>query len=254
MREDLVTVKGRRLHFREAGEGRPVVLVHGNTGSSRWFVRIEEIPGVRFIAPDLPNFGESDGIGAVEIDEYAAYLLAFLDALSIRTATVVGHSLGGAVAMSLALSNPQRVTRLLLIDSAPIAGLVTPEEHYPAIEQYRANRQLLAQALRFVVPHLSDERFFEELVDDAQRMHPDAFVGNARALARYDYTKEAGRFDRPVLFIVGAEDVLVTEAMAQETARSFPLGRSRTLPGVGHSVIVEDPRLFREILADFLAE
>ena len=251
MREGSVEVYGRRLFYLDEGAGAPVVLVHGNTASSRWFSRAMDLPGLRCYAPDLPNFGRSEPLDSCDIDRYADFVLGFLDALAIETPTLVGHSLGGAVVMSIAVRKPDRVRRLLLVDSAPIGGLATAEEHYPAIELFRTDRSLLAQALHAVTPHLADEKFFGELVEDAARMAGPAFTGNARALERYDYGTAASRFRGPVLFVLGAEDVLITERMARETVARFPQGSLRVLPNVGHSVVVEDPSLFKTILGEF---
>jgi len=251
MREETVTVDGKRLFYLDEGAGAPVVLIHGNTASSRWFSQVMDLPGLRCYAPDLPNFGRSEPIDSCDIDRYADFILGFLDALEIEPPTLVGHSLGGAVAMSLAVRRSDRIRRLLLVDSAPIGGLTTPEEHYPAIELFRTNRSLLAQALHAVTPHLTDAKLFEELVDDAARMAGPAFAGNARALERFAYSAAASRFRSPVLFVLGAEDILITEAMARETVACFPQARLRVLPNIGHSVVVEDPSLFKTILGEF---
>lgn len=251
MGEGWISIEGRRIFYREQGEGKPVLLIHGNIASGLWYTRAMSVPGLRCIAPDLPNFGHSDPIEGCEIERYADFTLGILETLGVKTATVVGHSLGGAVAMAMAIRKPNQVDRLLLVDSAPVDGLTTPEDHYPAIELFRTNRALLSQALRAVVPHLSDEKLFEELVDEAGRMAAHAFVGNARALERYDYSTAAARYPGPVLSLVGAEDLLIDEAATRRSASRFPRSEVRVLPDVGHSVIVEDPALFKGILESF---
>jgi pimeloyl-ACP methyl ester carboxylesterase len=252
MTEKNVTLRGRRIVFREQGAGDPVVLVHGNTGCGLWYSRVMDLPGFRAVAPDLPNFGDSDGIDTVDIDVYADWLLYFLDALDIRDAAVVGHSLGGAVAMSLAVRHPGRVRRLMLVDSCPVNGLVTPEAHYPVIEMYRTNREMLKKGLQAVTPTLKDDALFLELLDKALRMNPEAFTGNPRALARFDYTGRTAAYEGPVHVVWGSRDVIINRQMAEATARAFPKGTLEMLEGVGHSVMVEDPPRFRALLLAFL--
>lgn len=253
MAEKSVVVRGKRIVYLEEGAGEPVVLVHGNTGSGLWYSRAMDLPGFRAVAPDLPNFGDSDGIDMADIDVYADWLLAFLDAVGIPVAPVVGHSLGGAVTISLAVRHPGRVSKLLLVDSCPVNGLVTPEAHYPVIEMYRTNRALLRQGLQAVTPTMKDEAFLDALLAQAMKMNPIAFSGNPRALARFDYTGRAAAYKGPVLAVSGTLDVLIKKEMTEATARAFPGGTLRILEGVGHSVMVEDPPRFRALLLEFLA-
>ncbi len=251
MRENFVKARGKNIFYLEEGEGRPVVLIHGNTGCGLWYSRAMDIPGLHCFAPDIPNFGRSDRLESADIDLYADHMEAFIRELRIDKPVVAGHSLGGAVAISLALRNPDLVKSLLLIDTCPLSGLVTPEAYYPVIEQYITNRALLKQALKTVTPRLNDEGFLDLLVDQALLMNPIAFSGNARALARFDYEGRGNMFIGRVLVIRGTEDVLITQDMAEKTVQSFPNASLEVLEGVGHSVMVEDPPRFKAVLAGF---
>ncbi len=249
-----VTVKGRKILYREAGSGYPVLLVHGNTGSSLWWTRMGEVPGARLVAPDLPNFGGSDRLesaeasGSSDIDLYADYLIAFAEALGLSRSVLVGHSLGGAVAISALVRRPELWVSAVLVDSAPPTGLVTPEAHYAAIERFKTDRALLRSALGAVCPTLDDPAFLDRLTDEALRMNPESFAGNARALARFDRRADCGLYPGSVRVVWGRKDAIVTEAMARATAEAFPKGTLEILEHVGHSAMVEDPTAFREIL------
>ncbi len=250
-----VTIDGIEIYFVERGSGIPIVYVHGNIGSHRWFERVMEIPGAKTIALDMPNFGQSSPLAGVpDIDRYADAVLSFIEKRGLERPALVGHSLGGAVAISLASRFPGRIRGLVLVDSAAPSGLVTPREHYTAIEMMRTNRDVLAQGLRAVVPTLNEEPFFKLLVDDAAKMAAAAWVGNAEALGRFDYRGRCSAFAGPVLVVWGRKDVIVTEAMARETAAAFPHARLSIVEHVGHSVIVEDPQLFAGLLKDFVRE
>ena len=250
-----VEVNGMRISYAVAGTGTPLLYVHGNTGSKLWYKKVMEVDGLRTVAPDLPNFGDSDRIEIADIDVYADYLRDFVRRMEFPTPLpVVGHSLGGAVAISLSLRNPGIVSRLMLVDSAPLDGLKTPEDRYPIIERYKSDRELLKKGLQAVTPTLDDPAFLEHLTDEAMKMNPIAFTGNARALERFDYRGSAGEFDRPVLVVVGEKDVIITREMAEATAAGFPRAELRVLEGVGHSVMVETPELFIRLLREFLDE
>ena len=233
-------IKNIEMSYWETGSSAqpPIVYVHGNTGGKVWFRWVMEIPGYRVLAPDLPNFGESGHLQSAEIDTYADFLAEFVTSLGVSGAAVVGHSLGGAVSISLAVRYPELVGRLLLVDSAPLDGLHTPEEYYPVIETYKTDRSLLKKALSTVTPTLNDDAILEELTTNAMKMNPIAFAGNPRSLDRFDYRDRSREVTVPVLVVRGEQDVLITDQMASNTAAGFPGGRAQTLTGVGHSVMV----------------
>ncbi|HCM25075.1 MAG: hypothetical protein A2Z99_06700 [Treponema sp. GWB1_62_6] len=253
--ESTLLVNGILLFYVAAGSGIPVLYLHGNLGSSLWYSRVMDLAGCRTVAVELPNFGRSEPMpGEVDLDRYADFLAAFIEEADLDRPVLVAHSLGGAVAQSLAARRPELIRSLVLVDSAPPSGLRTPEERYPAIELMRTDKGILASALRTVVPFLSDEAFFASLVMDAQKMAGPAWIGNARALSGFDYSLNLGAFDKSVLVLRGNRDRIVTEAMARETAAAFPRARLEILEDVGHSPMVEDPARFKEILSSFIAE
>jgi len=245
METGYITVGALSMFFMEMGVGKPLIYVHGNTASSLWYERVMEVPGYHVLAPDMPNFGRSSPLaGEITIAWYAESIEGFMDAKGIKNAVVVGHSLGGCVVQVLALNRPDLVKAMVLIDSGSPTGLVTPKDRHPLIELMRTNRAVLEQALRAVVPALKDEVFFQRLVDDAQLMAPPAWIGNAEALSHFDIRSQCASYKGKVLVIRGALDGLITDEMAQETARAYPNAQLITLDGVGHSVIVENPALF----------
>ncbi len=248
-----IEIKDTTMFYMEHGQGRPVVLVHGNTGSSRWWSRVMDLKGCRVLAPELPNFGRSGRLGVADIDVYADYLGAFLGKLGLVKPVLVGHSLGGAVVMSLLARRPELAGGLVIVDGAAPGGLKTPEEHYPIIELYRTNRGFMRKALAAVTPTLTDEAFLDGLADDAMLMAPHAYAGNARALEKFDYRGRTSGFTGPVLVVWGKKDIIITEAMARATATAYPSARLELLDDVGHSVMVEDPARFKTLMLDFIS-
>ncbi|TVQ24049.1 MAG: alpha/beta hydrolase [Spirochaetaceae bacterium] len=247
-----VSVRGIRISYREEGSGaQDVLYVHGNTGCNLWFEKVMSQEGCRVIAADMPNFGESDHIDTADIDLYADYMAEFCAALELENPVVVGHSLGGGVAMSLAVNHPAHVGSLMLVDSCAPGGLHTPEEHYPVIEMFRTNRDLLLQGLAATTPTLNEPEFLDRLVDAGMKMNGIAFAGNARALDAFTVEGKTASFTGPVLVVHGARDIIITREMAQETADAFPNGTAAFLEDVGHSVMVEDPDTFTRLLQEF---
>lgn len=249
-----ISVAGGRLAYREAGSGSPLLLVHGNFASGAWFGEQLAAPpaGWRLLAPDLPNFGRSAPLDApIAIATYAARLEDFADALGLERFALLGHSLGGAVAMALAVRRPERIERLMLVSSAPPYGLVTPEAHYPLLESLRHDPALMERTLAATAPTRRPD-WFGELVEDALGMHESAYRGNARALAAFDLGSATAAVACPVLVLRCELDTLIDEAAARRTAAAFPGARLELWSGVGHSPQLEDPERFAALLVDFL--
>ena len=103
-------------HLEEEYLRPPIVFIHGAGGNYlHWPPEIRRLTGQRIFAPDLPGHGKSDGVGRQSIDDYAQCILDFLDALHIHKAILIGHSMGAAIALTLALDHPRRVLALGLI-------------------------------------------------------------------------------------------------------------------------------------------
>lgn len=246
-------VGGVQLSYAEAGTGRPLVCVHGNFASKRWFTPqlVEPPKGWRVIALDLPNFADSDALpGAISIQGYAEYLKGFIEKLELERPVLLGHSLGAAVVQVLVSQAPNLASGILLIAPAPPDGFKTPEETYAYLEMFKTNRNLLAQSLGATMPTRKPD-YFESIVDDAFKMNAAAFTGNARALEAYDVTSALGLVNSPTLVVHGRRDYLVTEAMARRTAAALR-GKLELWEEVGHSPQIEAPERFNLLLTDYL--
>lgn len=235
-----------KIHYITQGNGKvPLVLVHGNFASSRFF-----LPFLKYLpdkytayALDLPNFGFSDELKEdIQIDKYALALEEFVNTLNLDKFILLGHSLGGAVAMGYTVKNPNKVKKLILVDPSPVNGLPLTEEAIAMLRIYLNNPNLIKRALMFNALTYEDEKFFDQVTADALRMSPQAFEGNARALLSYDYTQKAKDIDIPVIVLYGDKDVILTREQMEFTAQTFPNGKLIVLNGIGHSPVVEAPK------------
>lgn len=245
-------VEDLKIYYVEKGEGDVILYIHGNTGSSRWWKKIMDIPGYKTIAIDLPNFGRSSHMQTAEIDDYASILKKIIDKLSIKLPIIVGHSLGGAIVISFVHKNPEIPKAIILVDSASPAGLKTPEEHYPLIEMYKTSRDLMYKALSAIAPSLKDYSFLNELTDDAMLMAPFAYTAHPRSLEKFNYIGKLNNFIKPVLIIWGKKDSIITEEMVEETKKEFKNSSTIKFDDIGHSIMVENPNLFKEKLIEFI--
>jgi branched-chain amino acid transport system permease protein len=246
-----IKVKGKDIYYDVNGEGKSVIMIHGNFGSHKWFNKVNNISGYKIYTVDMPNFGHSDHIENANIDEYADYINEFMNSLNIDKAVIVGHSLGGAVAQSLALRYNNKVNKLILISSAPYYGFKTPEENYSSLALLKNNRSILKESIKGIMPLNKDKKFLNELVNDSLLMNPKCFVENARALEKYDFTDLKDKINFSTMVLFGKKDILITKEMAVRTAE-FYNAELKEYDNVGHSLMVEEPELFKKMFINFM--
>lgn len=230
---------GRAVHYRTAGAGPPVILVHGLSGSFRWWGRNIEALGRRLTvyAIDLPGFGDNRGRRAFVLKDAADHLLAWMDAAGIDRASVIGHSMGGSIAIDLASSVPERVDRLLLVDT-------------PALPDARGLVQLArdgaAAARRLPL------RFVPVLLSDALRAGPFTIGTAGREMLAADLTSRLSAIAAPALVIWGAEDHLFPPAYGRLVADALPGSGFIVIDKAGHNPMWDQPAAFNHAAIAFL--
>ena len=251
-----------RLPSHRVGQGPAVVCMHGLLGTGTNWLGIARGLADAFCvyAPDLPAHGRAPALPQMNWDTLARTVAAFLDAEGLEAASVIGHSLGGKVAMQLALQFPARVLRLVLVDCSPRrsaprrATLLDLLAQVPiASFRYRAE---LDQILATAIPDARLRRFLMTNAvpgpDGCLRWRMDL---NALR-AHYDRLLEPigpGRpFDGPVLVLRGERSDYVKQADLVELRQWFPRAQVHTVPHAGHWIHVEAPEIFLTHLREFL--
>ncbi len=266
-------VDGLTLHYAVAGRGPAVVLLHGLGGFAQsWRDTIDALATrATVFALDLPGFGRSaKPRAAYRLGYFARALHAFLDAMGVSQASLVGHSLGGSVAVTYALTHPARVERLALVAglvpgfnfrmswayrliALPVIGEVLGMCARPAI--YKA-----AVARCFHVPRPADVDFLIEH-DYAIRTGPEAraaWLATARHIRadfidhRADYRRALATLDLPVLLVHGRQDPAVSPQHATEAVAGFPRAALRWVDGCGHFPHLERGPVVNGWLAEFV--
>jgi pimeloyl-ACP methyl ester carboxylesterase len=259
------------------GEGRdPLLLVHGNFASSRWWRALGRCLPRRFTAhaPNLPGFAGSPLSGErVTIAALAEDLADFADAIAIERFHLAGHSLGTAVALELARRHPHRVESLMLLAPVPAGGLTVLLESNHGLRRFDPRRpfsgsflhllhqlsqwmglqrSVLQRTLVRMAPSLDEDPELSALVDDAAAMSPRAVVEMFEALLRFDPSLELARVTMPTLVIAGEEDPLIPIRHARELARRLPCAAIEGYRGVSHGVPLEAPEALARSLARFV--
>jgi len=269
LEERFATVAGVRVRYVRTGGGSPVVLLHG-FGSSIYTWK-DVIPGLarahEVVALDLPGFGWSDQPADLSFELYPRVVLGLLDQLSLDRASLVGNSMGGAVACWLAASEPGRVDLLVLIDSAgfnlreadrPAMVRLTSHPSAEAIAgRLPATRLLVTIGLRHVFH--DDTRLTEERIDEylAAAKRPGtlrsirSLMASTRAAAD-EFAARLGRIKAPTLVLWGEEDQWIPLAHADRFVAAIHGARKVVVPGIGHLPEEEAPQEVTRLLLDFL--
>lgn len=268
--ERFLDARGSRLRYLVAGEGDPLVLVHGLGGAAANWLALAPLllPGRRLIVPELPGHGGSSPLPAApSLSPYADRLGLLLDHEGATPAAVVGHSLGGAVALRLALRRPESVSALVLAAAAGISstarsaryaltvtGILKPGRKI-APHRRRVARSVLLKRLVFGRWGASDPSALPPEVVEAllagPARHTDT-VSAATALVRDDVRPELARIGCPVLVLWGARDNQLPVDDAFDYARRLraPL---RVIADCGHLLIVERPAACADAITGFLS-
>ena len=233
-------VDGRGIRFEVAGHGEPVVLVHGLSGSTRWWDRTVGVlaPRYRVHLVDLPGFGSMRRAeGGFVLSEAADWLASWMEAVGLQRASLVGHSMGGYVSIVLAARRPDLVRRLVLVAPAGVpTGRSIPGYLLP-----------LLWSGRYMTPG-----FLPVLVRDAMRTGPLTLLGAARELLAEDVRAYLHGIQAPTLLIWGRRDTLVPPSVGDLMRGEVPTSRLLVLDGAGHVPMFESAAQTNAALLAFL--
>jgi pimeloyl-ACP methyl ester carboxylesterase len=228
-------VRGREARWRVAGNGPPLVLVHGLSGSSHWWDGVVATLAGRYEChlAQLPRFG-----AALAPHEMPEWLAAWAAAAGLERVRLAGHSLGALAAARLAAQRPDLVEALVLV--AP-TGMPS-------------RRTTLGYALPLAETLARAPGLLGRLGLDALRTGPEALLRGGLYAIRADVREEVRGVQAPTLLIWGARDTLVPPAAAAEWQQAIAGARLVVLPGAGHVPLVERPAEVAAVLLEFLDE
>lgn len=249
------------LHASSAGDGPPLILLHGlfGAGDNLGGVRRRLQHRFRVHSLDLRNHGSSPHTDSMSYPEMAADVRAWMAREGIACASLLGHSMGGKVAMELALTEPGRVERLVVADIAPVryaphhAGIL---ETMQALDTHSLGSR--RQADQALAKGIDDARVRQFLLTNL--IPAEAGFNwrlNVPALAQcYDQIMAApqatGPYEGPVLFIKGGNSDYIQTSHQTATARLFPQAQLRLIPQTGHWLHAEKPDVFSGLCERFL--
>jgi pimeloyl-ACP methyl ester carboxylesterase len=200
-------------------------------------------------ALDLPGHGQSGGASESTLSGYAEQILDWLRELALPAAVLMGHSMGGAIALTIALRAPRRLAGMVLAGSSARLRVA------PAILRDSAQRGSFPQAVDRVIGAAFSSNTSDRLVELArERMLESghlAFHNDFQACDHFDVRARLEEIDLPALVISGEEDQLTPPKLGRELAEGLPGGTFQSVPAAGHMVMLEQPEVVLQALAAF---
>jgi len=257
----LVKLSHGVLSYREAGEGKPIVLFHGMNGNSKsWAYQFAGLSQkYKVIAWDAPGFGSSDVCDASP-EGYAKAGLEFLEAVHAGGAVLAGHSMGGVVAARVAAALNTPVQKLVLSCTHWGYGRTTAED---LMSRYTKRIEEMKQLGREEYGRI---RASKMLPEDTERANPEVFkfIAEISCEGRIEGLASAGRMiqtadnrllfnkiHQPILILYGEKDPVIDKAKTDELIAALPTARVFMIPGAGHAPYAENGKLYNSLLAEF---
>jgi esterase len=251
-----------KLHYRSAGNGEPLIILHGLFGSlDNWYTISKKLSeSFTVYAVDQRNHGRSPHRDSHTYDDLVDDLRAFMKDRDIGGVNLLGHSMGGTAAMHFALQYPDEVARLIVVDIAPRKYRPKHDTIFEALDGIdpgtHSKRSGIDEALSRTLPDErvrmflmkniirdKNDRFVWKMNLDAIRKNYDAIIGGP------DFT---GSYGKPALFIKGARSGYIADGDEAVIRKLFPKAILKTIPDAGHWVHAEAPELFIEAVREFL--
>ena len=232
---------GLYYSFSERGLQRypPVVLIHCAGGSHlSWSMEMRRQNNLQVIAVDLPGHGRSEGIALQSIEGYVQKLFDFLESLKIHRALLVGHSMGGAIALSAAAKQPGMVAGLGLISTAAFLGTET------GILEHLSTHFGFSRAIQLIQEKSfgsqTDPALVKRVMEPLAKTRPGVLFSDWAACAQFDLRNELEMIQVPAWVAVGAEDRITPPACSYFLADRLPDAVLQVVPNAGHMVPQEN--------------
>jgi len=252
------TLDGLRIAYRVAGQGPDVLLIHGWVSSSRmWSLMMDALSAhFRCWAIDLPGFADSDKPDAswYSIENYERLINTFADQFGLARFDLIGHSMGGMIALRFAARQPTRVRRLIAINPV-VTGRVYWDLRLLVKSPLRHSMLALG---RWFWPIASSDLLRRHKSLHARRMSiewnqatPESAISAARAISHHDLTPLLPHITAPTLVIIGKRDLTAPNAEGRFAAKKIPEARVEEL-SAGHLPTDDVPQQTHALVSEFL--
>ena len=248
-----ITVAGERLFYAlfedDPTRKRNLILVHGAGGDhTHWPAELRRLPGANVYALDLPGHGRSQGRGRTRVDDYADTVELFVQALNLERASVAGHSMGGAIAQTLALRRPPWLTSVILVGTGARLRV-----HPLILEGLKTRFEATIDTIcQWAYGPTAAEQVLRQGRKQLLQVDPAVIHGDYAACHQFDVMDRVGDITLPTLIISGSADKMTPPKYSQYLHRQIAGSQLVEIEGGGHMMAVEKPTEVAQAVAAFL--
>jgi pimeloyl-ACP methyl ester carboxylesterase len=222
-----------------------LLFIHGAGGNHRiWENQTRYFSNA--IAVDLP--GHDSGDGKRTVDEYVDYVKKFCDEKSLKNIVMVGHSMGGAITLKFALTYPEYLKAIVLVDTGAklkVAPII--------FEEIKRNYDNVMELMKkYAFSEKTPIEIKNKTVEIMKRVKPEVFYGDFEACDKFDVMESLNKINLPTLIICGKDDLLTPVKYSEYLRANIPNSTLKVLDDAGHMVMLEKPEEFNKILEDFV--
>ncbi|MBN1317179.1 MAG: alpha/beta hydrolase [Anaerolineales bacterium] len=227
----------------------PIILIHGAGGNHlAWPSQMRNLVGYQVLAPDLPGHGRSAGPGCNTIDAYGAAMTALMDSLNIEKAIICGYSMGGAIALWLALNHADMVKKLVLMATG--ARLPVSPDILTGLTNNRD--KTLALIVSWSFGSLATKELNQLTFNSMRETDPNVIHSDFIACDSFDVRDKLSEIQAPTLVIGGDADKMTPLKFSQLLADHIPNTRLVSIKGGGHMLVLEQPETVAKAVLQFL--
>jgi pimeloyl-ACP methyl ester carboxylesterase len=234
-------------------EGKEVVLfIHGAGGGQYTWSYQKSFFEKRFnpIIIELPGHGASGGEGEEEIGRYAEHVYSFLKALDLQKVFLAGHSMGGGITQTLALTHSEVIRGIVLVGTGARLK-VLPMILNGIKDDFE---ETVRKIVQFAYSRKAPSDLIERAVSDMSRCRPEVLYGDFLACDRFDIMNEVEKIHLPTLILCGEEDELTPVKYSRFLNSRIKGSKLEILPNAGHMVMMESAEAFNERIGEFISE
>ena len=248
-----ITIQGSTTYYRQNGDFRAdrstILFVHGAGGTgNNWVHQLSGIEGYNCLALDLPGHGRSEGLAVDAIRIYREFVWSFAQALDLGSFVLAGHSMGGAIAMELALAYPDALAGLIIVDSG--ARLRVNPETLEVLSKGEHPLKNVKYSYSTNVPSLVLDQAKEEM----KSVPTEVYLADFRACDNFNLMNHVKDINLPALVICGQDDQMTPVKYSEYLTKELGKSTFMLISNAGHMSMLEQPERVNRSIQDFLAQ
>ena len=245
-----VSINGKKIHFKRVGEDLKItpLFIHGaGANLNVWEFQMSECEGIYI---DLPGHGKSEGEGEKDIDNYSQFIKDFIDTMNLKKVVLVGHSMGGAIALNYAVKYQENLAGLVLVATGPT--LKVDPRFLDGLKGDLNNTIKMISKYAFMKG--ISKALLRRLKDIMLSTKPDVIYQDFFACSLFDKRDDIYKIKNPTMIIAGERDLLTPLELSLFMLEKIPKAHLVVIPDAGHMVMIEKAKDFNKEFLSFINE